>query len=187
MDGATVLAVLLYVTEHYLRDTSFTSIIEPIIKTVFLSNFLFDVVTKKWLSLIMSTTAPEHGLFKTAYFAAFLAAYNIPTIGSLLCVDKRICAIVQLVAIYMYWIVFNRKEQNVRMYEEERDKWHEQLREMTIIIAQHAQDVEQNPTAERKGAMRAALAAMRAAKKKVREKERALFQGGYLRNIKDLP
>lgn len=87
----------------------------------------------------------------------------------------------------MYWIVFNRKEQNVRMYEEERDKWHERLREMTIIIARHAQDVQQNPTPERKAAMRAALTAMRAAKKKVKEKERALFQGGYLRNIKDLP
>ncbi|KAL1886447.1 hypothetical protein Plec18167_000378 [Paecilomyces lecythidis] len=107
--------------------------------------------------------------------------------GDALCVDRRFSVIMQLFAMCVYWTVFYRKEQNVRMYEEERDKWHEQLREMQIIIARHERDMQQNPTPEREGAMRAALVAMRAAKRKVKEKEKALFQGGYLRKIKDLP
>ncbi|GAD95330.1 hypothetical protein PVAR5_3972 [Paecilomyces variotii No. 5] len=193
IDSATVLAAILFVTRDAqnslkipLRDAHLTNIVEAI-NSILLSNFLFDVVRHKWLTLIMSTNAPEHVLHKFSYSAAFSLAYHISTIGNALCVDRTVTVIVQLFAMCTYWTVFNKREQNVRMYEEERDKWHEQLRELQATIARRQQDIRQNPTPEREQSIRAALAALRTAKKHVKDHERALFRGGYLRKIKGVP
>ncbi|KAJ9205623.1 hypothetical protein DTO166G4_8499 [Paecilomyces variotii] len=196
MDCATVLAAILHATGHAtetwggtvsLWDAKFTNILE-LINFCFLFVFMLHIVNYKWLSLIMSTTAREHGLLRSHYSAAFFGAAYVPVIlGHHLWVDQGTAVKLQLFAMCTYWTVFYRKEQEVRMWEEERDKWHEQLRQMRITLAEYERDMRRDPTPARERGTRAALVAFRTAKARIKEKERLLFRGGYLREAKRFP